>query len=150
VSHAVISTSYASLCSITNLPLAFGDAFFKLKNTDYTRQVFGHPFMTPKGRMNMHETNRHLYPHIISPPYLIPTPDISTHTLSDADLFLILASDGLWDTNGVNNGWVVRTIFQGLRAGQIDIAQYLLAQLKEVGRPGDDVSIAILIFCDLG
>jgi len=96
--------------------------------------------------MGMHETHRHLYPHIISPPYLISTPVTSTHTLSDTDLFLVLASDGLWDTASVSNDWVVETVVQGLRAGQKDIAQFLLDQVMEIGRPGDDVSIAVLVF----
>jgi len=96
----------------------------------------------------MHDTHRHLYPHIISPPYLISTPLTSTHTLSDADLFLILASDGLWDTAGVSNEWVVETVIQGLQAGGKDIAQFLLDQVREVSRPGDDVSIVVLVFRD--
>ena len=32
-----------------------------------------------------------------SPPYLIATPDITTHRLTANDKFLILATDGLWD-----------------------------------------------------
>jgi serine/threonine protein phosphatase PrpC len=130
------------------LPPAFGDAFFKLKNTAYTRHVLGHPSMTPKGRMNMHETHSHLYPHIITPPYLIPTPAISTHTLSDADAFLVLASDGLWDAVGVGNGWVVEIVWEGLRVRLEDVAVYLLDRVEEVGRPGDDVSIVVLVFAD--
>ncbi|KIM71707.1 hypothetical protein PILCRDRAFT_16801, partial [Piloderma croceum F 1598] len=117
---------------------SFGDAFFKLKNTNYTRQVFGHPLMTPKGKMSMHETHSHLYPHIISPPYLIPTPVTSTYPLSDAEVFLVLASDGLWDTAGVSNAWVVETVDHGLRTGQNDVAQFLLDRVKEIARPGDD------------
>jgi serine/threonine protein phosphatase PrpC len=105
--------------------------------------------MTPKGKMNMDETHSHLYPHIISPPYLIPTATTSAHTLSDLDIFVILASDGLWNTAGVSNEWVVDTVSQGLRAGQNDVAQFLLDQVREISRPGDDVSIAVLVFRDL-
>ena len=132
----------------TDYTIAFGDAFFKLQNTNYTREVFGHPLMTPKGKMSMHETHSHLYPHIISPPYLIPTPVTSAYSLSDADIFLVLASDGLWDTAGVSNAWVVETVGQGLRTGQNDVAQFLLDQVKEIARPGDDVSIVVLVFRD--
>ena len=132
----------------TDYAIAFGDAFFKLKNTNYTREVFGHSLMTPKGKMSMHETHSHLYPHIISPPYLIPTPVTSTHPLSNADVFLVLASDGLWDTAGVSNAWVVETVGQGLRTGQNDVAKFLLDQVKEIARPGDDVSIVVLVLRD--
>jgi len=127
---------------------SFGDAFFKLKNTEYTHQIMGHALMTPQGKMDMHETHRHLYPFLISPPYLMPTPNTSTYTISDADLFLILASDGLWDTVGVNNDWVVDRVVKGCRVGQEDIAEFLLARVKEVGSPGDDVSIVVLLFKD--
>ena len=129
-----------------NCPPAFGDAFYKLKNTEYTRQILSHPLITPKHNMNTHETLHHLYPYIITPPYLIPTPAISTHTLSDADIFVVLASDGLWDTVGVSNEWVVEVVGQGLRVGSEDVAMYLLDRVKEVGRPGDDVSIVVLVF----
>jgi serine/threonine protein phosphatase PrpC len=129
------------------LTLAFGDAFFKLKNTDYTQYVFGHPIMTGKGKMSMHETHKHIYPHIISPPYLIPTPVLSTYTVTDSDLFLVLASDGV-DTPGVSHEWIVETVWKGLRQGQENIAQFLLDQVREVGRPGDDVSVVILVFGD--
>ena len=134
---------------LTIHPLAFGDAFFKLKNTDYTQHVLGHPLVTPQGKMSMHETHRHLYPHINSPPYLIPTPATSMHTLSDADLFLVLGSDGLWDTGGVSNQWVAETVVCGLRGGEKDVAQFLLEQVKEVSRPGDDISILVLLFQDV-
>lgn len=98
--------------------------------------------------MSMHETHKHLYPHIISPPYLIPTPVISTHTLTDADRFLVLASDGLVDAPGVSNQWIVETVDQGLRKGQENIAQFLLDQVRKIGSPGDDVSIVIILFGD--
>lgn len=102
--------------------------------------------MTRKGKISMHETHQHLYAHIISPPYLIPTPEISAHTLTDADSFLVLASDGLLETPGVTKEWMVRTVNEEINAGQINISQSLLDRIRESFRPGDDVSVAIIVF----
>lgn len=129
--------------------VAFGDAFFKLKNTEYTHYVFGHSAMTRKGKISMHETHQHLYKHIISPPYLIPTPEISHLALTSDDRFLILASDGFWDTPGISMKWVATVVTEAQQNGNDErAAQYILDRLRERGSPGDDVSIIVLLFGD--
>lgn len=94
----------------------------------------------------MRETHGPYYHLIQSPPYLVPTPEVTSLDLWPEDVFLVLASDGLWDTEGVTNEWVVQTVLQGLTEKPLNIAKYLLERVHGVGRPGDDVTIAIIVF----
>lgn len=69
------------------IPLrAFGDVQFKWSITDL------------KGLTHESALRRMSPPNYHSPPYLIATPEVICHTLSPNDKFLVLASDGLWET----------------------------------------------------
>ena len=107
--------------------------------------------MTPKGKISMHEAHQHLYKYIISPPYLISTPEISYRALTSDDRFLILASDGFWDTPGISTEWVATVATEARQSGNADdAAQCILDRLREMGSPGDDVSIVVLLFDGAG
>lgn len=141
--------SFQSSLQFLNLQIsytAFGDAFYKLADPSYTGEVFGHPAMTPKGKMSMSDTHSPYYHLIQSAPYLTATPEVTLFKLHDDDLFLVLASDGLWNLEGVDNEWVINTIMRGWDEEQLNLAEYLMDRLKEVERPGDDVTIVVISF----
>jgi serine/threonine protein phosphatase PrpC len=83
---------------------------------------------------------------------LVPTPEISKHTLRPEDRFLILASDGVWEF--MENDEVVQTVAscheKGLPA--LDACRYLIAKAavcwrKFEGNYRDDIT-AIVVYLD--
>lgn len=55
------------------------------------------PKKTLKDLVVPHYGEHAIPPHYHTPPYLTAEPDITYHTLSPRDRFLVLATDGLWD-----------------------------------------------------
>ena len=72
------------------IPLrAFGDIQYKWNSLELNGLVLG----------RNDERSRRIPPsHYHSPPYLIADPEVICHTLTPNDKFLVLASDGLWET----------------------------------------------------
>lgn len=78
---------------------AFGDVQYKWDRVTHNHiltQVYGGPILPP----NLYKT----------PPYLTAKPVVTQHHLQSGDKFLILASDGLWDT--VSNEEAVNMVGQ--------------------------------------
>ncbi|KAK8103961.1 uncharacterized protein PG998_010994 [Apiospora kogelbergensis] len=86
------------------------------------------------------------YYHLLeSPPYLKATPEIISHRRSANDIFIIMASDGLWSIEGMTNEWVVDKTMEALSNVTVeDPGQYLMEEVKK-WETGDDVTIKVIV-----
>lgn len=126
--------------------IAFGDSFYKCQSTDIAQYVFGNARLTKKGNLSYHETMSPYYHLLESPPYLKATPEIISHPRSANDVFMVLASDGIWSIKGMTNEWVVEKTMEALsNATADDPSQYVMEEVKK-WEPGDDVTIKVIVF----
>lgn len=108
------------------MPLrAFGNIRFKW--TTEMQQKLLRTFMGYMPPKNFH-----------SPPYLIPTPEVTHHRITSDDKFLILASDGLWDMLSSEKAvQLVGEHMKSLKASgdyvpqEVATLQYIMKDLKE-------------------
>ncbi|ETV63870.1 hypothetical protein, variant 2 [Aphanomyces astaci] len=63
-------------------------------------------------------------PQPYTPPYILAVPEIQVHTLTDADQFLILGSDGLW--GDLSNEEAVKIVADYASRGEHDLAAQAL------------------------
>ncbi|KAK7962392.1 protein serine threonine phosphatase 2C [Apiospora aurea] len=126
--------------------VAFGDAFYKYRTTDIAQYVFGNAQLNKKGHLSYHETMSPYYPLLESPPYLTATPEVVSHQRSHDDVFMVMASDGIWAIKDVTNEWVVDKTMEALSNASVDDpSRYIMEELKK-WKPGDDVTIMVIVF----
>jgi serine/threonine protein phosphatase PrpC len=80
---------------------------------------------------------------------LLPTPEVCTHTVSDDDCFLIMASDGVWEF--IDNAEAVQIVNQFYSAGRpaMDACRFLIAKAavlwrKYEGDYRDDITAVVM------
>ncbi|KAK8074901.1 hypothetical protein PG997_009564 [Apiospora hydei] len=123
------------------LTRSFGDAFYKYRTTDIAQYVFGNAQLNKKGHLSYHETMSPYYPLLESPPYLTATPEVISHQRSHDDVFMVMASDGVWAIKDMTNEWVVDKTMEALSNASVDDpSRYVMEELKK-WKPGDDVTI---------
>ncbi|XP_071957416.1 pyruvate dehydrogenase [acetyl-transferring]-phosphatase 1, mitochondrial-like [Antedon mediterranea] len=115
------------------MPLrAFGDVRFKWSETDQRTIISA---LNPG----------HVLPkYYKTPPYLIATPEIKTHTITEKDKFMILASDGLWEM--ISTDKCIKLVGDFLQPQTMDDIEGLslvklqsrIKQRKDTLRPVDD------------
>ncbi|CAK4082019.1 unnamed protein product [Aphanomyces euteiches] len=108
---------------------------------------------------------RHIAPPY-TPPYVLAKPEVQTHTVTGADKFLILGSDGVWDF--LTNQEAVEIVHHYVSRGEAHLAsravvELVLAKVAEVrgmdiedllevapGKPRrrlhDDTTVVVLVF----
>ena len=74
---------------------AFGDFRFKWTG-DITEEIFGSVLGRDSGPGTKKPPN--VPPNLKTPAYLTAVPEVTSHKLSRRDKFLVLATDGLWET----------------------------------------------------
>ncbi|KAK8064951.1 protein phosphatase [Apiospora phragmitis] len=127
------------------LTRSFGDSFYKYQSTDITQYVFGNARLYKKDHLSYHETMSPYYPLLESPPYLTATPEIVSHRRSPNDVFMVMASDGVWAIKGVTNEWVVNKTMEALSNASVDDpSRYVMEEVKK-WEPGDDVTIKVVV-----
>uniref|UniRef100_A0A0B6Z8V6 PPM-type phosphatase domain-containing protein n=1 Tax=Arion vulgaris TaxID=1028688 RepID=A0A0B6Z8V6_9EUPU len=100
------------------LPLrAFGDVRYKWKKQDLVRlvKIAGQSSGSSFGRYK----NMRLYKNYLTPPYLDAQPEVIHYRLSPRDRFLVIASDGLWDSEGMSDDKVVSLIGHHIDGQQV-------------------------------
>ncbi|KAK7985054.1 hypothetical protein PG996_005706 [Apiospora saccharicola] len=96
------------------LTRSFGDSFYKYQSTDIAQYVFGNAKLNKEGHLSYHEAMSPYYPLLETPPYLTATPEVISHRRSPEDVFMIMASDGVWAIKGMTNEWVVAKAIEAL------------------------------------
>ncbi|KAK8122296.1 protein serine/threonine phosphatase 2C [Apiospora sp. TS-2023a] len=110
------------------LTRSFGDSFYKATHLSY------HEAMSP------------YYPLLETPPYLTATPEVISHRRSPDDVFMIMASDGVWAIKGMTNEWVVAKAMEALSNASVeDPSRYVMEEVRK-WKPGDDVTIQVIVF----
>jgi serine/threonine protein phosphatase PrpC len=126
--------------------IAFGDAFYKFADTDYTEYVFGSSKLPSKrGVMPYNMKMKSIYPLIRSAPYLTANPEVTVHERSRSDRFMVMASDGVWALEPVNNDWVAQVVASAIARDDGDPAETLMQEVQKFN-PGDDVTIKVVRF----
>jgi len=100
---------------------SFGDAYLKYPE-----------FNGPPYSGSDRSRGRHIPPPY-TPPYITAQPEVQTYALSEADEFLILGTDGLWDF--LSNEEAVAIVAQGIHDGEEALGKLLLqAALKKAAQ----------------
>ncbi|KAK7914617.1 protein phosphatase 2C family protein [Apiospora marii] len=128
------------------LTRSFGDSFYKNQSTDIAQYVFGNARLNKKGHLSYHETMSPYYHLLETPPYLTATPEVISHRRSPDDVFMIMASDGVWAIKGMTNEWIVAKTLEALSNSSVeDPSHYVMEEVK-TRKPGDDVTIKVVVF----
>ena len=82
---------------------------------------------------------------------MIPTPEVTTHVITEDDRFIILASDGVWEF--IEDDEAVRIIDGCMQKGMpaVDACRYLIAKAavcwrKYEGDYRDDITAVVVTF----
>ncbi|KAK6982712.1 pyruvate dehydrogenase [acetyl-transferring]-phosphatase 1 mitochondrial [Biomphalaria glabrata] len=100
------------------MPLrAFGDIRYKWSKNDLRSlsQIVGkniHPFLGDYRNLNIPK-------HFRTPPYLDAEPEIKHYRLTPRDRFLVISTDGLWDSEGMSVDKVVSLVGHHLDGRQV-------------------------------
>lgn len=80
-----------------------------------------------------------------TPPYIVASPKVGTMSLTRQS-FVVCGSDGLFDL--ATSEEVAAIVERGIADGVENLAGYLLAAVKAIQMPGDDVTILVVRFMD--
>jgi len=76
----------------------------------------------------------------------ISEPEVKEFALSEHDVAIVLASDGLWDAEGVVVGDVLKAATLSNRKEPRNLCEALLKKARSGGGPSDDCTIACMTF----
>lgn len=131
------------------IEIGFGDGYYKLpkglfgdsQHRRYVETISSVEERLNPGKITMISQYSVLFYAYKTPPYITPDPESSRHQLKEGDV-AILATDGLWDL--ISSESAAEIVLRGLMDGATNLAQYLLRQVMQEKKPGDDVTVLIL------